>query len=87
MSLKLQTYSFRFAEQVLNSTLALKQEIESILTDPNIDIAQLSRPEFNKVLNALFCAKGWQPQPPVFEEPGDPSAKMDFLKEELKGSE
>lgn len=28
MQLRLRTYSYRFAEQVLNSKLALKQEIE-----------------------------------------------------------
>ncbi len=30
MKIRLQKFSFRFAEQVLNSKLALKQEIESI---------------------------------------------------------
>ena len=29
--LRLQTFSYRFAEQVLNSKLSLKQEIESVL--------------------------------------------------------
>ena len=83
MSIKLQTYSFRFAEQVLNSRLAIKQEMESVICDPSIDISQLSRPKFNEVLDTLFCKKGWQSQPSVFEEPGDPSAKMDFLKERI----
>ena len=83
MSIKLRTYSYRFAEQVLNSRLALKQEVESILTDPNIDVSKLSRPNFNKILDSLFSAKGWTTQPPVFDEPGDPSAKMDFLKDRV----
>lgn len=81
--LRLQRYSFRFAEQVLNSKLALKQEIENILSDRDIDVSSLSRPRFNEILDQKFVAKGWQSQPPVFDEPNDPSAKMDFLKERV----
>lgn len=83
MKIRLQTFSFRFAEQVLNSKLAIKQEIESVFADPRIDIRTLSRPGFNKCLDALYLEKGWERQPPVFDEPGDPSAKMDFLKERV----
>ena len=83
MGLRLQTFSFRFAEQVLNSRLSIKQEVEQTLTDRSIPLAELSRPKFNKVLDELFQNKGWQSQPPVFEEPGDPAAKMDFLKERI----
>ena len=66
-----------------NSKLAIKQEIESVLTDPRINVAQLSRPKFNELLDKAFPAKGWERQPAVFDEPGDPSAKMDFLKERV----
>jgi hypothetical protein len=83
MRLRLQTFSFRFAEQVLNSKLAIKQEIESVFLDPVIDLAVLSRPKFNEILDDLFPARGWERQPAVFDEPGDPSAKMDFLKERV----
>ena len=41
MKIRLQTFSFRFAEQVLNSKLAIKQEIEFVLADPRIDLSQL----------------------------------------------
>jgi hypothetical protein len=34
--LRLERFSYRFAEQVLNSTLAIKQEIESLLTSDTI---------------------------------------------------
>ena len=81
--LRLQKFSFRFAEQVLNSKLALKQEIETILTDPDIDVSSLSRPRFNEILREKFVAKKWEDQPPVFNEPNDPSAKMDFLKDRI----
>lgn len=83
MRLRFQAFSFRFAEQVLNSKLALKKEIESILQDPSIELSDLSRPNFNAILEKLFIAKGWESQPMVFDEPGDPSARMDFLKERV----
>jgi hypothetical protein len=81
--LRLERYSFRFAEQVLNARLATKQELESILIDASIEIATLSRPTFNATLERLFVARGWDRQPPVFDDPGDPSAKMDFLKDRV----
>jgi len=81
--LRLQRFSFRFAEQVLNSKLALKQEIANILTDRNIDVSSLSRPRFNEILKEKFVGHGWENQPPVFDEPNDPSAKTDFLKERI----
>jgi len=80
--LRLQKFSFRFAEQVLNSKLALKQEIENMLTDSSIDVSSLSRPKFNEI-DKKFVSRGWESQPPVFNEPNDPSAKMDFLKERI----
>jgi hypothetical protein len=83
MRINLQKFSFRFAEEVLNSKLTLKQEIESILLDPGIDLQSLNRPHFNKVLENLFVQKGWETQPKVFDEKQDPSAKLDFLKERI----
>jgi hypothetical protein len=62
--MKLQRYSYRFAEQVLNGMLALKQEVEGILVDLNP--GPISRPDFNSLLDKEFVAKGWQSQPPVF---------------------
>lgn len=80
---RLQRFSYRFAEEVLNSKLSLKQEIEGILLDSSINVARLSRPVFNKVLRDQLVSKGWASQPPVFDEPGDPAARMDFLKERI----
>lgn len=76
----LKTFSFRFADQVLNSNLAIRQQIEGILLDPALDIKTLSRPNFNAVLRKSFLGKGWEDQPPIFDDPEDPGAKMDFLK-------
>ncbi len=38
MRLRLEKFSYRFAEQVLNSKLNLKQEIDEVLTDLEIDL-------------------------------------------------
>ena len=83
MRINLQKYSFRFAEEVLNSKLTLKQEIEDILLDPSIEPPSLNRPHFNKILENLFIQKGWETQPKLFDENQDPSAKFDFLKERI----
>jgi len=83
MRINLQKYSFRFAEQVLNRKVALKQEIEDILLDPGIELHTLNRPHFNKILEHLFAQKGWETQPKVFAEKQDPSARLDFLKERI----
>lgn len=82
-SLRLQRFSFRFAEQVLNSKLSLKEEIEQILLETIPDVTKLSRPAFNKLLDDRFVARGWESQPAVFDDPSDPGAKMDFLKERI----
>jgi len=58
-SIRLERFSYRFAEQVLNSKLALNQEVEAILTSEAIKVASLSRPNFNKVLKDSFVARGW----------------------------
>jgi Restriction endonuclease BglII len=79
----LERFSYRFAEQVLNSKLAIKQEVESILTSESLQIANLSRPAFNKAPRESFVAKGWTDQPYVFGEEDELGAKMDFLKERV----
>jgi restriction endonuclease BglII len=81
--LRLQRFSYRFAEQVLNSKLVLKQEIEDLLSEEISDVSLLSRPAFNKLLDERFTSRGWARQPSVFNEPDDPGAKMDFLKERI----
>ena len=83
MALRLERYSYRFAEQVLNSKLTLKHEVESILSDPTIAISILSRPAFNACLRERFVSRGWEDQPSVFEEEADPAARMDFLKDRV----
>jgi len=81
--IRLKTFSFRFAEQVLNSRLYLKQEIEEVISSREIKIPDLTRPNFNAILDARFQARGWEAQPSVFDEAADPSARMDFLKDRV----
>ena len=81
--MRYQKFSFRFAEQVLNSKLALKQEIEDIITDKSIDPQTLSRPNFNQMLRKAFLERGWEDQPAIFDEAGDPGARLDFLKQRV----
>jgi hypothetical protein len=77
--MRFRTYSFRFAEQVLNSKLELKREIEEIVGSIHGSNG-FSRPELNKAFEKKFKDHGWESQPAVFDEPKDPSAKIDFLK-------
>ena len=37
----------------------------------------------DQAISKKFISKGWQSQPPVFDEANDPAAKMDFLKERI----
>lgn len=77
MRLRLQKFSYRFAEQVLKSKLSLKQEIDEVLLNSSIKIEDLSRPNFNKILNELFVNKGRQSQPQVFGEEDELVTKID----------
>lgn len=81
-AIRLQKFSYRFAEQVLNSKLSLKEEIESIVLSSG-PLSALSRPKFNELLDSRFSKANWQSQPAVFDDPSDPGAKMDFLKERI----
>jgi len=81
--MRFRTYCYRFAEQVLNSKLELKKEIEEIMRSVKVEPKGFSRPELNKILEVKFTDQAWESQPTVFDEPKDPSAKIDFLKERI----
>ena len=82
MSVQLKNYSFRFAEQVFNSRLSLKEEINSLLLKACEDLTVLGRPDFNRILKNLFIEKGWISQPRVSPDMNDYS-KFDFMKERV----
>lgn len=83
LSVKRVSFSYRFADEVLNAKLAIKREIEEILDSQTAAVSTLSRPHFNELLRSAFVARGWEDQPAVFDEQGDPSARLDFLKERV----
>ena len=78
----LEKYSYRFAEQVLNSKLSVKEECENIITDIK-DFDKLSRPGFNKILKENFEKKGWESEPLVSKGDKDFMRRMDFLKDRV----
>ena len=82
--ISLQRHSYRFAEQILNSRLAIRNEVETILKDHSIPVDELSRPRFNAELKTRFLAKAWESQPRVFGGvTTEPMARMDFLKDRV----
>ena len=83
MSIRLKKYSYRFAEQVFNGKVALKNELEDILYDATKSLDNLTRPNFNKILDDAFKAHGWNAQPPVFGAEDDAYARFDFLKDRV----
>jgi hypothetical protein len=83
MRLRLRDYSYRFAEQVLNSKLSVKTEIQDVITGFDADPDALYRRGFNALLRTRFLEKGWEDQPPVFEAEDKPAARMDFLKDRV----
>lgn len=50
VDIRLRIFSFRFAEQVLNSKLTIKHEIEDSILELNREVPNLSRPKFNEIL-------------------------------------
>lgn len=83
MSVRLKKYSYRFAEQVFNGKIQIKNELEDIIYSATKDLSVLSRPEFNRILNEEFAKRGRETQPPVFDKDDDAYAKFDFLKDRI----
>lgn len=77
------TWSYRFAEQVLNSKLHLKKEIEDIIQSLPSDVKGLTRPRLNQIFKEKFLEMSWKSQPALFEEAEEIGAKLDFLKEKI----
>lgn len=83
MSIRLKRFSYRYAEEVFNSKLNIKNEIEEIIYNSTNDLSVLSRPEFNRILEQEFKKKGWLCQPQVFGDANDAYARFDFMKERI----
>lgn len=83
MSIRLKKFSYRYAEEVFNGKLGLKNEVEDILYECTKDLSILSRPEFNRILDEEFKKRGWMCQPPVFDNEDDAYARFDFMKNRI----
>jgi len=73
-------FSFRFADQVLNSNLSIKNELEETISSLNPAGEELSRPNLNALFKEKLISLGWDDQPAIFEDKDDPAAKLDFFK-------
>jgi len=91
--LKFITYSYRFAEEVLNSHLSIKKELEDIIASVELPFAApdagdkpgagskpLVRPQLNKKFEQEFAKRGWETQFRLFDDSASPMAKIDFMK-------
>ena len=83
MAVRLISYSYRFAEQIFNSRLSLKAEMESVVYSACSDLSLLTRPDFNKILDEKFHECGWLRQAPVFPDDVEAYAKLDFMKDRV----
>lgn len=83
MSIRLKKFSYRYAEEVFNGKLVVKNEVEDILYAATKDLSILSRPEFNRLLNDEFARRGWICQPQVFDSEDDAYARFGFMKDRI----
>ena len=83
MGIRLKKFSYRYAEEVFNGKLVIKNEVEDILYTVTKDLSILSRPVFNNLLNDEFSKRGWTCQPQVFAGNNDPNARFDFMKDRI----
>ena len=63
--------------------MGIKNQIEDILYEATKDLSILSRPEFNRILDAEFRKCGWACQPQVFDNDDDAYARFDFMKDRI----
>ena len=81
--MRFRTWSYRFAEEVLNSKLALKNEIENIIRSIDLDPSEATRPRLNQAFRREFQERGWESEVRIYEELGEPLAKIDFMKDRV----
>ena len=80
------TFSYRFADQVLNSNQRTRSEIEDIVREVQLPEGEYKRVALNVAFRDAFVRRGWSEQSRLFEngdaEEGEdvPFSKLDFLK-------
>ena len=75
--------NYRFAEQVLNSRLAVKNEFLDALLTIDLPDEGISRPDFNNIILDALVDKGWNSQVPVFGNSGRGETRLDFEKDRV----
>lgn len=80
--MRFKIWSYRFAEQVLNSKLQIRKEIEQVIESIKVSPKEFTRPNLNTIFSKKFSELGWKEQPNVAEEE-DIFAKLDFFKERV----
>lgn len=80
--LRFSSWSYRYAEQIFNSMLALKNEIQDSLGAIKIPAQGISRPQLNDEIEKQLAGRSWETQPRVAGDREDLEieAKLDFLK-------
>lgn len=64
--MRFERFSFRFAEEILNSKLALKNEIETTILGLRLDLGSTLRPH-QQIVNS-FLQRGWRPEKSVSKD-------------------
>lgn len=72
--------NYRFADEVLNASLNLKNEILDTLKEIELPSSGISRPDFNTMIENELVEKGWGSQVPAFGVEGRGESKLDFMK-------
>jgi hypothetical protein len=76
-------YNYRFADEVLNSNLGVKNEIIDVLKSIDDTAFGISRPDLNKLIEVELSKKGWETQVAAFGAMGRSETKLDFLKSRI----
>jgi hypothetical protein len=75
--------NYRFADEVLNASLTLKNEILDTLKEIEVPAFGISRPDLNTVVEERLVAHGWDAQVPAFGVEGRGETKLDFMKDRV----
>jgi hypothetical protein len=77
--LRAKSWSYRFAEEILNSKNVVKKELIQIVTSVATPYSELTRPRLNKELANRFRERGWESPPRI----GGMDSRIDFLKDRI----
>jgi len=78
--LRFSKHNFRFAEEILNSKIALKTEIEDIINDLDIDPFGKDERLPHKVIKKAFLERNWTDEQPISERS---KMRFDLYKERI----